>query len=134
MTTAQTASPTGLKPQTYMAVVATVAAIAGGLYGYDTGIISGALPQIANEFQLDYRAQEMVTAAILLGAVIGAICCTRLSASKGRRTTIMIVAAIYCVGVIAAALSPNAWCLAARRRSCPPTLPNWHRRRNAGGW
>lgn len=115
MTIAQTASSSGLKPQTYMAVVATVAAIAGGLYGYDTGIISGALPQIANEFQLDYRAQEMVTAAILLGAVIGAICCTRLSASKGRRTTIMIVAAIYCVGVVAAALSPNAWCLAVAR-------------------
>ena len=114
-TTADTASSTGLKPQTYMAVIATVAAIAGGLYGYDTGIISGALPQIANDFQLDYRAQEWVTAAILLGAVIGAICSTRLSASRGRRTTIMIVAAIYCIGVLAAALSPNVWCLAAAR-------------------
>lgn len=114
-TTADTASSTGLKPQTYMAVIATVAAIAGGLYGYDTGIISGALPQIANDFQLGYRAQEWVTAAILLGAVIGAICSTRLSASRGRRTTIMIVAAIYCIGVLAAALSPNVWCLAAAR-------------------
>lgn len=115
MNTAEIASGSSLKPQTYMAVIATVAAIAGGLYGYDTGIISGALPQIANEFELDYRAQELVTAAILLGAVIGAICSTRLSASRGRRTTIMIVAAIYCVGVIAAAFSPNAWCLAAAR-------------------
>lgn len=115
MNTAEIASGSSLKPQTYMAVIATVAAIAGGLYGYDTGIISGALPQIANEFELDYRAQELVTAAILLGAVIGAICSTRLSASRGRRTTIMIVAAIYCVGVIAAAFSPNAWYLAAAR-------------------
>lgn len=115
MNTAEIASGSSLKPQTYMAVIATVAAIAGGLYGYDTGIISGALPQIANEFELDYRAQELVTAAILLGAVIGAICSTRLSASRGRRTTIMIVAAIYCVGVIAAVFSPNAWCLAAAR-------------------
>lgn len=115
MTTADIASETKLKPQTYMAVIATVAAIAGGLYGYDTGIISGALPQIANEFKLDYRAQEWVTAAILLGAVIGAICSTRLSASHGRRTTIRIVAAIYCIGVVAAALSPNVWCLAAAR-------------------
>ncbi|MDH0745155.1 sugar porter family MFS transporter [Pseudomonas sp. GD03842] len=115
MNTAEVSSGTQLKPQTYMAVVATVAAIAGGLYGYDTGIISGALPQIANEFQLDYRAQEWVTAAILLGAVIGAICSTRLSASRGRRTTIVIVAAIYCIGVVGAALSPNAWCLAVAR-------------------
>lgn len=115
MSIADTSSGSGLKPQTYMAVIATVAAIAGGLYGYDTGIISGALPQIAQEFELDYRAQELVTAAILLGAVIGAISCTRLSASRGRRTTIMIVAAIYCIGVVAAALSPNAWCLAVAR-------------------
>lgn len=115
MSIADTTSGSGLKPQTYMAVIATVAAIAGGLYGYDTGIISGALPQIAQEFELDYRAQEWVTAAILLGAVIGAVCCTRLSASRGRRTTIMIVAAIYCVGVVAAAISPNAWCLAVAR-------------------
>jgi len=115
MTTADIASGTSFKPQTYMAVVATVAAIAGGLYGYDTGIISGALPQIAAEFDLSYRAQELVTAAILLGAVIGAISATRLSSTRGRRTTIMIVAAIYCIGVIAAALSPNVWCLAGAR-------------------
>lgn len=114
-TTSDSPSGMNLKPKTYMAFIATVAAIAGGLYGYDTGIISGALPQIADEFKLDYRAQELVTAAILLGAVIGAICATRLSARLGRRTTIMIVATIYCVGVIAAALSPNAWCLAAAR-------------------
>jgi sugar porter (SP) family MFS transporter len=99
----------------YMAMVAAVSAIAGGLYGYDTGIISGALPQIAHEFHLSYGAQEMVTAAILLGAVVGALCSTRLSAQIGRRRTIMVVSAIYCVGVLGAALSPNVVCLGIAR-------------------
>lgn len=112
---ADTASSSTVKPQTYMAFIAAVSAIAGGLYGYDTGIISGALPQIADDFQLGYRAQEMVTACILLGAVIGAFASTRMSSRLGRRTTIMIVAAIYCVGVVAAAVSPNVWCLGAAR-------------------
>lgn len=102
-------------PRTYMALVAAVSAIAGGLYGYDTGIISGALPQIAADFELSYRGQELVTAAILAGAVCGALGFTRLSATLGRRRTIMIVAAIYSVAVLAAALAPNAWFLGAAR-------------------
>ncbi len=104
-----------LSPTVYMAMVASVSAIAGGLYGYDTGIISGALPQIARDFHLSYRAQEMVTAAILLGAVVGALSSTRLSASIGRRRTIMVVSAVYIVGVLAAALSPNVTSLGIAR-------------------
>ncbi len=109
------ATESHIKPKAYMAMVATVAAIAGGLYGYDTGIISGALPQIAQDFELNHRAQELVTAAILLGAVIGALSSTRMSARLGRRLTIVIVAGIYCVGVVAAAISPNVWCLGLSR-------------------
>ncbi|WP_312798829.1 sugar porter family MFS transporter [Pseudomonas sp.] len=109
------ANESRIKPKAYMAMVATVAAIAGGLYGYDTGIISGALPQITQDFELNHRAQELVTAAILLGAVIGALSSTRMSARLGRRLTIVIVAGIYCVGVVAAAISPNVWCLGLSR-------------------
>ncbi|UYY59318.1 sugar porter family MFS transporter [Sphingomonas sp. S2-65] len=104
-----------LAPGTYMTMVATVAATAGGLYGYDTGIISGALPQIAQEFDLGYRAQELVTAAILAGAVFGALSSTYLSAKLGRRVTIMIVAGVYSVAVLAAALAPGPWFLAGAR-------------------
>ncbi|TCV93346.1 sugar porter (SP) family MFS transporter [Luteibacter rhizovicinus] len=98
-----------------MTIIAIVAAIAGGLYGYDTGIISGALLQISSEFSLGHRAQELVAASILAGAVVGAIYSTRLSARIGRRATIMVVAAIYTIGVLAAALAPNAWYLAVSR-------------------
>jgi sugar porter (SP) family MFS transporter len=96
--------------QTYMRNVASVAAFSGGLYGYDTGIISGALPLIAREFGLDYRAQELVAAAILLGAVAGALFATRVSATLGRRMAIAIISANYALGAVAAALSPNVWC------------------------
>lgn len=98
----------GLSPSSYMTFIAMVAAIAGGLYGYDTGIISGALLQISSEFGLDHTRQELVAASILAGAVLGALSCTRLSAKVGRRHTIMIVAAIYAAGVVACALAPNA--------------------------
>ncbi|MBN3807792.1 sugar porter family MFS transporter [Paraburkholderia sp. Ac-20347] len=114
-TSLDSAAAQRLKPDAYMTLIAAVAAIAGGLYGYDTGIISGALPLIAREFSLDYRAQELVAAIILLGAVIGSLACTRLSASQGRRRAIMMISALYSVGVLAAACSPNVTCLALSR-------------------
>ncbi|WPB58844.1 sugar porter family MFS transporter [Xylophilus sp. GOD-11R] len=100
----------GMSPSAYMSLVATIAAIAGGLYGYDTGIIAGALLQISSEFQLGHAMQEVVAASILAGAVLGALTCTRLSARIGRRYTIMTVAAIFTFGVLACATAPSmAW-------------------------
>ncbi len=104
-----------LSPSNYMILVAFVAAIAGGLYGYDTGIISGALLQISRDFGLDHQAQELVTASILAGAVLGAVGSTRLSTRLGRRRTIMLVALLYIVGVLACAFAPTAFWLGAFR-------------------
>ena len=88
-------------------IVALVSAISGLLYGYDTGIISGALLQIADEFQIGDGMQQVIAASILLGAVIGALTCSRLSESQGRRKTLVIVAIVFAVGALWAALAPN---------------------------
>ena len=104
-----------LSPDTFLLTASTIAAIAGFLYGYDTGIISGALLQITHDFSLSSHAQELVTSAILVGAVVGSITCGKLSTILGRRYTVMIVAAIFAVGVIASGMSPNAYALGAAR-------------------
>src|SRR4051812_31923676 len=57
----------------FLVFVVGVGAIAGFLYGYDTGIISGALLTIREDFAIDHRMQELVTSAILVGAVAGAL-------------------------------------------------------------
>ncbi|MDI6636465.1 sugar porter family MFS transporter [Pantoea dispersa] len=99
----------------FLLTASAIAAIAGFLYGYDTGIISGALLQITHDFQLDPHAQELVTSAILFGAVIGALTCGKLSSLLGRRYTVMIVAAVFAFGVIGSGLSPNALWLGIAR-------------------
>ncbi|WP_052365109.1 sugar porter family MFS transporter [Halotalea alkalilenta] len=104
-----------LSAEVYLLTTAGVAAIAGFLYGYDTGIISGALLQITADFGLDHRTQELVTSAILVGAVIGALGCGKLSGLIGRRYTIMVVAAIFALGVICSGLAPSAFWLGASR-------------------
>ncbi|RWR05258.1 sugar porter family MFS transporter [Paenirhodobacter populi] len=99
----------------YLLSIVLTVAIAGFLYGYDTGIISGALLQITSEFDLNHRQQELVTSVILVGAVIGALSCGKISSLIGRRYTIMLVAAIFAGGVIAAGLAPSAFWLGAAR-------------------
>jgi sugar porter (SP) family MFS transporter len=98
-----------------MVLVALVSAVSGGLYGYDTGIISGALLQIAPEFGLGDTAKSLVTASILAGAVIGALACSALSERIGRRRTLLLIAAVFVVGALGAALSPTAVVLALFR-------------------
>jgi MFS family permease len=94
---------------------AMVAAVCGGLYGYDTGIISGALLSMTDEFSLSHRMQEIVTAAILAGAVIGALATSWLSERVGRKVTVLIVSAVFAVGAIACSLAPTVPLLVAGR-------------------
>lgn len=104
-----------LSAEAFLLTATMIAAIAGFLYGYDTGIISGALLQISHDFSLSPHAQELVTSAILVGAVIGALTCGKLSGVLGRRYTVMIVAGIFAAGVIASGLSPSAAWLGVAR-------------------
>ncbi|WP_245745714.1 sugar porter family MFS transporter [Nocardia altamirensis] len=92
-----------------VAIVALFAALGGMLYGYDTGIISGALPKMSAQWGIDHTRQEIVTAAILAGAVIGALVGGSLSKRLGRRKTIFIIACVFAVGVVACALAVDAW-------------------------
>lgn len=104
-----------LSADAFLLTATGIAAIAGFLYGYDTGIISGALLQITHDFSLTSHAQEIVTSAILVGAVIGALCCGKLSSAIGRRYTVMTVAGIFAVGVIGSGLSTSAVWLGVAR-------------------
>ncbi|WP_455864324.1 sugar porter family MFS transporter [Pantoea agglomerans] len=104
-----------LSAEAFLLTATMISAIAGFLYGYDTGIISGALLQISADFALSPHAQELVTSAILVGAVIGALTCGKLSSVLGRRYTVMIVAGIFAVGVLASGMSPSPTWLGVSR-------------------
>ncbi|WP_432523333.1 sugar porter family MFS transporter [Kineococcus sp. SYSU DK006] len=98
-----------------MVVVALVSAISGLLYGYDTGIISGALLQISDEFTIGNGWEQVIAASILAGAVIGALTCSRLGERRGRRGTLLVVAGVFVVGTIGASLAPNPELLSLAR-------------------
>src|SRR3954470_11918162 len=53
--------------------IAAIAAIGGLLFGFDTGVISGALLYLKKDLHADPVAQEWIVSVLLLGAVVGAI-------------------------------------------------------------
>ncbi|PDQ34149.1 MAG: hypothetical protein B5766_13035 [Candidatus Lumbricidophila eiseniae] len=85
--------------------VALVAALGGLLFGYDTGIIASALPQITQEFSLDALEQSIVASSILVGCIIGALTAGRISDRIGRRKVLAGVAVLFILAAIAVALS-----------------------------
>lgn len=96
-------------------IVALVSAISGALYGYDTGIISGALLQITKDFEIEEDWKQVIAASILLGAVIGALTCSYLSERWGRKKTLLMLAAIFAVGAVGCAVAPNPLLLSIGR-------------------
>src|SRR5437588_3953164 len=90
-------------------------ALGGLLFGYDTGVISGALLFIPDDFKLTPFLQGAIVAALLLGAMIGAGFAGRLADRLGRRNLIIAAAIIFTVGALLAALAPTVAVLVAAR-------------------
>ncbi len=114
-TGSRTGEATGRLLTGKMLAAAIVSAVAGLLYGYDTGIISGALLQISDEFDTGNGMEQSIAAGILLGAVIGALTCSLLSERWGRHKTILMICAIFVVGSLLCSISPSAVVLALAR-------------------
>ncbi|BBY39403.1 MFS transporter [Mycobacterium mantenii] len=96
-------------------IIALVAAISGMLYGYDTGVISWALLQLTQDFNITEGWQQVIAASILLGAIIGALTCSWLSDLRGRRGTLLMLAVVFIVGAVWCADAPDSVALSLGR-------------------
>lgn len=95
--------------------VALVAAIGGVLFGYDTGVISGALLFIEEEFHLSPMTSGVVVSSILVGAMAGAMAAGPLADRYGRRRVLIGASLLFLSGAGVAALAPSALVLVAAR-------------------
>ena len=99
----------------YVKMVAAFAAIGGLLFGYDTGVMSGALLYISPEFGMSAAEEGRVTAMLLVGAAIGALLGGRVADWWGRRMTLLVNGVIFCAGSIWCALAGSVAELATAR-------------------
>ena len=95
--------------------VFVVAGMAGLLFGLDQGVISGALPFIAKEWELTSRLQEWVVSSMMVGAAIGAIIASKLSSGIGRKKSLMIGAALFIVGCLGSGMATSVEMLIGAR-------------------
>ncbi|MFP5022742.1 sugar porter family MFS transporter [Pseudonocardia phyllosphaerae] len=93
----------------------TVAAAGGLLFGYDTGVISGALLFIGPEFGLGETGKQVVVGALLVGALVGALAGGTITDALGRRKTLLGVAAVFVIGAVLSGIAPGAVTLVVAR-------------------
>ncbi|HTZ87445.1 MAG TPA: sugar porter family MFS transporter [Solirubrobacteraceae bacterium] len=95
--------------------LAIVAALGGFLFGYDTGVISGALPFIGKDVGGGEFNEQAYVGSLLIGAVVGAIVSGFSADAISRRRTKIISGCVYVVGALASAVSQTPAELIAAR-------------------
>jgi SP family sugar:H+ symporter-like MFS transporter len=89
--------------------IASVAALGGLLFGYDSAVINGAVQAIQDDFHINNASLGFAVASALLGAAAGAMTAGRLADRIGRLSVMKIAALFFLVSAIATGLAPNVW-------------------------
>ncbi len=95
------------RTEPFVKVIAMIATLGGLLFGYDTGVISGALLFMGDDLHLTPFTTGLVTSSLLFGAAFGALASGHFAAAAGRRKIILVLAIIFAMGAIGTALAPN---------------------------
>jgi len=96
-------------------LVLVVVLFAGGLFGYDQGVISGALRGIKSTFTLSPLLIEVVTSWVTLGALFGSLAGGELADQVGRKPTVLIAGVMFTLGAVVQAFAPDTLILVAGR-------------------
>ncbi len=99
----------------WLAVVLAVILMAGLLFGYDQGVIAGALAGIEQRFDLGPFMIGVVTSWVTLGALLGSLAGGEVADRLGRKRTILLAAVMFVLGALVQALAPDTAVLVAGR-------------------
>jgi sugar porter (SP) family MFS transporter len=101
--------------RTWLVMVGFVVILAGLLFGYDQGVIAGALGGMTASFDLSTTMQEVVTSLVTLGALVGALLGGGLADKLGRTRTLVIAGVFFALGAIGEAASQSTGVLTVSR-------------------
>src|SRR2546421_9231532 len=84
---ARPAAPTGVEPRNrrgYLVKLTVISTLGGLLFGYDTSVVSGALPFLKADLKLSSVQEATVVSSLLFGAMIGSLIGGKLADAWGR--------------------------------------------------
>ncbi|MEW6257762.1 MAG: sugar porter family MFS transporter [Pseudomonadota bacterium] len=96
-------------------LVAAIAGMAGFLFGFDEGVIAGALYLLRPQFGIDPVMEGVVTAAVPFGALLGSLLAGRIGESLGRRGSLLFAGVLFVFGAVIAALATGTLVLIGAR-------------------
>ena len=99
----------------FVNIAAAITATGGLLFGYDTGVISGALLFIRQDFGTNPFTDGVIVSFILVGAMVGAFSGGPLSDRIGRRSTTLIAAVVFALGALIVAVAPSVFVIIVGR-------------------
>ncbi|EUJ42543.1 major myo-inositol transporter IolT [Listeria riparia FSL S10-1204] len=96
-------------PKAYLRLITIISTFGGLLFGYDTGVINGALPYMSKAGQLNLTpaGEGIVASSLLFGAAFGAVFGGRLSDRNGRRKNLLMLAVVFFVATLGCTFAPN---------------------------
>ncbi len=107
-----------IRENPFVLKLALSAGLGGLLFGYDTGVISGALLYIRDDFkEVDHSTtlQEIIVSMAIAGAIVGAAFGGWINDRFGRRFALLLADALFFLGAILMAVAPNPKVLIAGR-------------------
>ena len=95
--------------------IASVAALGGLLFGYDSAVINGAVDSIQEDFGIGNAELGFAVASALLGAALGAMTAGRLADKIGRIAVMKIAAVLFLISAFGTGFGHEVWAIVVFR-------------------
>lgn len=99
------------KARTNIIILTLISALGGFLFGYDTGVVSGAMIPIRETFHLSPTLVELIISVTIAAAAISALLSGFICDRIGRRPTLIIASVVFTIGAVVLGASYSAWML-----------------------
>jgi len=93
----------------YLLLVGFTAALGGFLFGYDTGVIGGAMPALEKHFSMNAAQLGFAVASVFIGSIAGGLCGGLLSDAVGRRRTLILTGVAFLVSGLLTGVAQTVW-------------------------
>lgn len=102
----------------YVYALCCIAALAGLMFGYSTAVITGVVLPLQKFYQLTPTETGWAVSSIVIGCIVGALCGGKIADKLGRKTALLIIAAIFIVSSLGAACSESFAVFSVSRIIC----------------